>query len=60
MTIDKAILILSASAYGGVTTFDPDFKDALKLSIEALKLLAEQPPEGYTCIPRPLPGETEE
>lgn len=39
----------------------PELLDkAIKLSIEALKLIAEQPPEGYTCIPRPLPGETED
>jgi hypothetical protein len=37
MTIDKAIVVLSCSAYGGMTTHGLEFKDALKLGIEALK-----------------------
>jgi len=36
MNIDKAIEILSESAYRGVTTFSQDFKDAQILGIAAL------------------------
>ena len=39
---------------------DQDDQAALQLSIEALELIAREPCEGYTCIPRPLPGETKD
>lgn len=37
MTIEKAIEILSESAWHGSTTLNQDYYDALKLGIEALK-----------------------
>jgi len=60
MRLDEAIEILSASAYGGMTTFDQDFKDAEKLGIEAMKRI--QACRKVIDIPcdKPLRGETEE
>ena len=58
MKIDKAIEILSDAAYKGSPTYTPDFKDALKLGLEALKAYRKSQearwyPPGYK-----LPGET--
>ena len=60
MTIDKAIKILETEVRVAEVNDRPYEVYALQLGIEALKLIAQEPPEGYTCIPRPLPGETEE
>ena len=60
MTIDKAIEIGQQYTRDGDFLSRADFISFAKLGIEALKLIAQEPPEGYTCIPRPLPGETEE
>jgi len=60
MKLEKAIEILYLSKEPEFEGDSNDFYEALKLGIEALKLIDEQPPHGYTCIPRPLPGETEE
>lgn len=40
ITIEKAIEILSNSAFSGSTTFDQDFRDAEKLGIEAMKRIS--------------------
>ncbi|MBA7700056.1 hypothetical protein ES703_108762 [subsurface metagenome] len=60
MTLEKATEILADSAYNGSTTFNSNFRDALKLGIEALKRLQENRHYAPPQIPRPLPGETEE
>lgn len=59
MTLEKAIEILDHFSKKIPFNRSRDYKDALNLGIEALKLIAQEPPEGYTCIRRPLPGETE-
>lgn len=59
MNINKAIEILSTYDKEVDIPPIPDFKDALKLSIEALKrckVLAENSP---LWAAKPLPGETE-
>lgn len=60
MNSSKAIEILSDSANKGVTTFNQDYKDALRLGIEALKRI--QINRNQTTIEwvTLLPGETEE
>lgn len=40
ITIEKAIEILSNSAYSKATTFNQDFYDSLKLSVEAMKRIS--------------------
>ena len=60
MKIDEAIEIKEAYLRGDEPDDPLDLIKADRLGIEALKLIAQEPPEGYTCIPRPLPGETEE
>jgi len=59
MTIDEAIHVQQLHLDGDPKLTDTKLRRGMKLGIEALKLLAQEPPEGYTCIPRPLPGETE-
>ena len=59
MTIDKAIEILSASAYWGMTTLDQGFKDACKLGIEALMLIQKERRDLLSYAGELLPGETE-
>ncbi len=58
MKIDKAIEVLSLSANQGTTTFNPDYKAAQLLGIEALKTvkaIRHYPfPDGVII----LPGET--
>ena len=60
MTPDKAIEILSDSAYRGVTTHDQDFKDAEMLGIEALKEVICLRSTDRTLVRPLLPGETED
>ena len=60
MTIDEAIKVLETFHDQSACTLDATSANAFQLGIEALKALAEQPAEGYTCIRRPLPGETKE
>lgn len=60
ITIEKAIEVLKELKIHPVHKGNLYHKDAVNLGIEALKLLSQQPPHGYTCVPRPLPGETEE
>lgn len=57
MKLAKAIEILTTLLTDSPQFPPGDRRDAVMLSIKTLKLLNEQPPEGYTCIPRPLPGE---
>lgn len=60
MKLDRAIAIASASAYRGVTTFDEQYKDALKLLIEAGKRVKHV---RTLHTPNPLdilPGETKD
>jgi len=58
MTIDEAIYILELDLDVDYLEYHRDSKNAVRLGIEALKLITQEPPCGYTCIPRPLPGET--
>ena len=60
MKIDKAIYLLNETFHHSCFSADQDVRDAINLGAEALKLIAQEPSEGYTCIPRPLPGETKE
>jgi len=60
MTLKKALEILHLLFSHIYEGSDIDRDKALKLGIETLKLINQEPPEGYTCIPRPLPGETED
>jgi len=60
MTIDKAIEILSASAYWGMTTLDQDFKDACKLGIEALMIIEKERRDLLSYAGELLPSETEQ
>lgn len=57
MRLEKAIEIVSLSAYGGSTTFDQDYKDAQKLLIEAAKRLNLVRSYGNKLAQAPLPGE---
>ena len=57
MTIDKAIAILSDSAYGGMTTLDQHFKDACKLGIEALTIIQKERRDSLSYTGKLLPGE---
>lgn len=59
MKLDEAIEILSDSAHLGMTTFNQDYKDALKLGIEALKRLRQEKDEIPDTLWNPLPGETD-
>jgi len=60
MTLNEAIEILSLSAYGGTTTHNNRFTEALKLGIEALKreLAGDNLP--LDKLLKRLPGETPE
>ena len=58
MTLDEAIQRLGEEVEWALPSDDLKSLEAVRLAIEALKLLAEQPPNGFTCVPRPLPGET--
>jgi len=60
MTLNEAIEILSESAYGGATCFDPRFRDAEKLGIEALIAYSKAKANGWYPPGYKLPGETEE
>ena len=60
MRIDGAIKHLENMKEEAERNMMPYRVEAIQLSIEAMRLLAEQPATGYTCVPRPLPGETEE
>lgn len=60
MTIDKAIELLSHSAYQGSTTLNHDFKDAEKLGIDALKAYLKSKANGWYPPGYKLPRETEE
>ena len=58
--IDKAIEILHTLLRDLPEYYPDDRTGAVKLGIKALKLIAKCPPDGYSCIPRPLPGETKD
>ena len=60
MKLEKAIEILKQQSIKASNEGLVELVNAYELAVEALKLIAQEPPEGYTCIPRPLPGETEE
>ncbi len=60
MKLEKAIEILKDATHFHFPADGLDFRDALNLGSEALKLIDQEPPDGYTCIPRPLPGETKD
>jgi hypothetical protein len=60
MTIDEAIKFLEDDVYVLLLTESPDFMDALKLGIEALKREKHRR-DTETYVKHPLlPGETEE
>ena len=58
MTIDEAIKKIQYVIDDYPEIYSGEVLAALKLGIEAPKLITQEPPCGYTCIPRPLPGET--
>jgi len=60
MTLDKAIEILDLNVRQRSPQMPPDVKDALKLSIEALKLIEVQRFHKELGMYSFLPGETEE
>jgi len=60
MRIDRAIKILSDEPETIDYENDPEALAALKLGIEALKLVKDQCGHRWTDAPQPLPGETEE
>jgi len=59
MTIDKAIKLLTLWHNHASPTLKEDYKDALKLGLEALKLVREFRTGRYKTINSPLLGETE-
>jgi len=60
MKLTKAIELLSDSANRGVTTFNQDYKDAQRLSIEALKRVRNDRIHRGAYRDLPLPSETED
>ena len=60
MKLDGAIEILSEAAYGHSFTTNRDFKDALKLGIEALKRVKKEREIQGGLYNYELLGETEE
>lgn len=60
MTLTKAIEILADAAYNKSITFGPDFYNALKLGIEAMKHFKYHRDENIISFVKWLPGETEE
>jgi len=60
MTLKEAILTLSLAAERHAWTSSPDFYDALKLGIEALKRVKELREWHLAVAGRILPGEDEE
>ena len=60
MTIDEAIEILGDYEMQSAFEATPDFKDALKLGIEALKAVQKFQRMGSKINPLRLPGETED
>ena len=60
MTIDEAIKILSDANYGGTFSTGLNFREAIELSIEALKRCRTLAQNSPLWAAKPLPGETEE
>lgn len=60
MTIDEAIERLTDETVQLRHRFSPNWIEALKLGIEALKLVDNLRFEGSPYYPKPLPGETED
>lgn len=60
MNIDKAIEILDYSSKYATYHFSQDEKDAVKLSIEALKRIKGYRDHTVSIDMKPLPGETED
>lgn len=58
MNLNKAIELLSDSAYGGITTFNQDYKDAQRLGIEAMKRIQHQRTLSTASFLPLLKGET--
>lgn len=58
MNIDQAIEILSEAAFGHAVTFGPDFYDADRLGLEALKAVKSSREYVYIMELEKLPGET--
>ena len=60
MKLDKAVEILNDYKMQSAFEATPDFEEAIKLGIEALKRLQRQRSGDLSLIKTPLPGETKE
>ena len=60
MKLDEAIKILIPASKRPQPWLDQDLSDAMKLSIEALKLIQRQRPYLFELGEIPLPGETKD
>lgn len=60
MNIDKAIEINQSLLDGTYDHRDEEMEEALKLGIEALKVIRDVRPTDYEAIDAPLPGETKD
>ena len=60
MTIDEAIKSLQGDSFAVDSLGDPELRDAMKLSIEALKWRQEVIRAGFKPSPPLLPGETKD
>ena len=58
MTVEQAITELTEWGIISTHEVDQDLQDAVKLGIEALKLIKDIRIEGCFRCPPPLPGET--
>jgi len=59
MTLEEAMTDLSIQREVKRRLGKTHEAESIGLGIEALKALSGAPAKGYTCVPRPLPGETE-
>jgi len=60
ITIDEAKQILEDSDNQGMSGFNPRFKKAIQLGIEALKLIKKERKSPHRWFNTLLPGETED